>query len=955
MTFKPQGSTQRTSRRRIAAALCTAGVVAVAFGGSLIGSGAQEPPVPGEPVSGPPTQLVAEAEPPPATTTPDPAPPATPPPTTTTTPAPEPTTTTTAPPPPPPSDRPTRGPVDRPSTPVGGETAAPASSEPAAPPAPGSSATPASAEPSPTPLRPAAPLSRAPRSPVRVPSVPSLPSLPPPAFGLLAGPAEPGDERALVVCRPQPKLSARELAAAKRKLLAQLRARSRVTAAAKPQRKPQAALKGLGRGGGADDAPALDEACAQVSSDSRGTLSPDRLRVRDRVTPSELRNAEGVPTTANPTMSLALPGPVPVGVPNFFIDKFRIPPFLLPIYQAAGIEYGIRWEVLAAINEIETDYGRNLNISSAGALGWMQFMPATWKQYGTDANRDGRKDPFNPVDAIFAAARYLRAAGADDDLRRAIFAYNHADWYVESVLMRARLIGGLPSDLVGSLNGLTQGHFPVFAKARYADDLAERATIRRAAATSNVARPVEPDTTRRGIDIFADAGARAIAVQDGTIVGIGTTKRLGNYVRLRDAYGNTYTYAHLKQVARQVPVPKQKTQSQASIARELALPRRDPRPTRAASAGRPTKTRALTAPVTTAAATPPPGADGLNADAMKPLAKERLFANPGRRNALPNGGLRQIREAESKLAYGTTLRSYFTGVYGLDAEDVVLKPMVAGRRVIAGTILGRIGRTSKRVSPRLHFEIRPAGRGAPRIDPKPILDGWKLLESTAIYRARGRNALLDPGASIGQLMLMSKEALTQHVLSNPRIEIYSCGRRDIEAGIVDRRVLATLEFLAGSGLKPTVTSLRCGHSFYTAGGSISEHSAGSAVDIAKINGIPIVGHQGEGSITDMTIRRLLTLQGTVKPHQIISLMKYDATDNTLALGDHADHIHVGFRPEYSEGSPQSGEIDAALKPSQWIKLIARLDAIDNPTVDLKPSKYAIPVPVPRASTSHRGE
>ena len=66
---------------------------------------------------------------------------------------------------------------------------------------------------------------------------------------------------------------------------------------------------------------------------------------------------------------------MPVGVPNFFIDRFRIPPFLLSIYQAAGIQYGIRWEVLAAINEIETDYGRNLNVSSAGAMGWMQFMP----------------------------------------------------------------------------------------------------------------------------------------------------------------------------------------------------------------------------------------------------------------------------------------------------------------------------------------------------------------------------------------------------------------------------------------------------------------------------------------------------------------------------------------------------------------------------------------------------
>src|SRR5213079_1144700 len=150
-----------------------------------------------------------------------------------------------------------------------------------------------------------------------------------------------------------------------------------------------------------------------------------------------IRRPDGTPTAKNPGFVDALPGPSKAtGVPNFVIRKFRVPVFLLPIYQAAGTEYGVRWEVLAAINEIETDYGRNLNVSSAGALGWMQFMPATWKRYGVDANRDGRKDPFNPVDAIFAAARYLKAAGASDDLRTAIFAYNHADWYVESVLMR---------------------------------------------------------------------------------------------------------------------------------------------------------------------------------------------------------------------------------------------------------------------------------------------------------------------------------------------------------------------------------------------------------------------------------------------------------------------------------------------------------------------------------------
>jgi hypothetical protein len=873
MNAKPEGVTHRRSRGRIAAALCTAGVVAVALSGNLLGAGAQEvAPVPGETVAAPPTEVAADggvSDQTDSTST-----------TTTQTGTTEAHTTTT-----PPAETTTQ----TQTTPPAQTTPEPASAEPATAAAPA-----APEQPAPAAEAPAAGAKRAAPLP----------------FAGVAGPAE-NKQTEIVDCVKTSHSKAKASVEASRKC---------------------------------------------TSAKSRRTTAPDRGEQRDRAPQNVLRNAQGVPTVNNPTMSYALPGAVPVGVPNFFIDKFRIPPFLLPIYQAAGIQYGIRWEVLAAINEIETDYGRNLNISSAGALGWMQFMPATWKTYGTDANRDGRKDPFNPVDAIFAAARYLRAAGADQDLRRAIFAYNHADWYVESVLMRARLIGGLPTDLVGSLNGLTQGHFPVFAKARYADDISERAVSRRAAAGQNVANPVDSEATRRGIDIFAKAGSPAIAVQDGTIVAMGRSERLGNFVRLRDVYGNTYTYAHLKKVAAQVPVPKRKTQSKASIAKELALPTRDPKPTQPASAGHPTKNGAVPAAAKQAAATL--ATPAATASAIAGIAKERLFANPSRRNAYANGGAQQILEAESTLAAGASLRSYFTGVYGLDPQDVVLKPLIVGRKVIAGTILGRIGQTDEQIAPRLHFEIRPAGRGAPRIDPKPILDGWKLLESTAIYRAQGRNALVGPDAgraSIGQILLMSKETLAQRVLDNPRIEFYSCGRQDIEAGGIDRRVLATLEFLAASGLKPTVTSLHCGHGYYTASGNVSEHSAGSAVDIAKINGIPILGHQGEGSITDITIRRLLTLQGTVKPHQIISLMTYEGTDNTLALGDHADHIHVGFRPQYQEGTPGSSQLDAVLKPSQWIKLIDRLGRIDNPIVAVKPSKYAISVPVPRASESHRGE
>ena len=358
----------------------------------------------------------------------------------------------------------------------------------------------------------------------------------------------------------------------------------------------------------------------------------------DEATRTELRTAQGLPTLANPTMSLALPGAAPIGVPNFFIDKFRIPVFLLPIYQAAGIEYGVRWEVLAAINEIETDYGRNLNISSAGAMGWMQFLPETWATYGVDANGDGRKDPFNPVDAIFAAARYLKAAGADSDLRKAIFAYNHADWYVDSVLMRARLIGGLPSDLVGALSGLTQGRFPVYAKARYADDLAEQAAKRMAkgkAKRTKVTPPAESATTRRGIDIFAAPGSPVIAVADGRIVSVGKSKRLGNFVSLVDAYGNTYTYAHLKKVATKVPVPKERKPSAGALPEELELPKADPKPTVAATAGSATRRR------------PKPAAPAVKPSARRTARRRRPQTSPRRRLQSRRSGCSRILRARA--------------------------------------------------------------------------------------------------------------------------------------------------------------------------------------------------------------------------------------------------------------------------------------------------------------------
>jgi len=630
-----------------------------------------------------------------------------------------------------------------------------------------------------------------------------------------------------------------------------------------------------------------------------------------------------------------------------------VPPFLLPIYQAAGIEYGIRWEILAAINEIETDYGRNLNVSSAGAVGWMQFMPSTWKIYGTDANKDKQKDPYNPVDAIFAAARYLKAAGYEDDVRRAIFAYNHADWYVDSVLLRARLIAGVPADLIGSLTGLTEGRFPVYARARYADDLAEAELLKQVKEGENAANVIESADDRRSIDIYARSGSPVVAVNDGVVKKIGSSDRLGHYVVLQDVYGNRYTYAHLGSVSQQYPVPKQDAADPDHAARAVKAngDTSDPKPSAPASAGRQVEDSDA------APAAQPHDAGTANAQASVPI-KERLFAHPHMDGARQAGGLDQLLDAKArKQGSYETYRNYFSRPFGLNPNKVTLRRLRAGSRVIGGTIIGRVGRTVEGRAAHLDFSIRPAGRGAPRIDPKPILDGWKLLEATAIYRASGRNVLHGDdvdGMSIGQILLLPKPQLERRVLADDRVEIYAAGRDDIRSGQVDRRVLATLEYLAESGLRPTVTSLKSGHGFYTSSGNVSEHSSGNAVDIAKVNGIPILGHQEPGGITEQSVRRLMQLQGTTAPHQIISL--FEVGGATMAMADHADHIHVGFRPMFGANKKLGKQALAVLKPGQWSDLISRLRELDNPVVPTKTSKYALPAGKHRrASDAHAGE
>lgn len=685
-----------------------------------------------------------------------------------------------------------------------------------------------------------------------------------------------------------------------------------------------------------------------------------------------------------------IPAPPTSAVPNFFIDQFQIPPFLLPIYQAAGIQYGIRWEILAAINEIETNYGRNLSISTAGALGWMQFMPPTWKTYGVDANGDGKADPFNPVDAIFAAANYLKAAGSDTDIRKAIFAYNHADWYVNSVLARARVISGLPADVVGSLTGLTQGVFPVEGdEATYpGDTTGDETSGTDEAATSETASSPD-DAQKRSIEIQAPSGSDVVAVQDGTVTKIGESERLGKFIELRDVYGNRYTYGHLASIAKAYPAAAEDKTSDPKA--EDAAPAKLPAPSEPATAGTQSASDASPSTTDAKAETKPAPTDGpvatdVPAAADVEFGKERLFANPDRPGAQQaDGPVAEPKADEAKVEDGVTM-----------------KPLVRGARVVSGTKLGTVAKlagrkqqaaasdaeadaadettpldpnaavtdaldpnaasaavTNANVDPNsepgaMTFEIRPAGKGTPRIDPTPILEGWKLLQTTSTYRAKGNSALFGGAgslnASAGQVLLMSKEQLQRRVLADDQIEIYPRGIEQIRAGMIDRRILATLAFLSASGHKLSVSSLARPGAITTSG-NVSEHDSGNAVDIASVDGQVISpSTQGKGTITEETIRLLLQLQGTSKPHQIISLMTpsdFGGADNILSLPDHGDHIHVGFRSEDSNDPTLGRQLASVLKPGQWDDLMTRLSKIENPKVASKPSKYALRATPPK--------
>ncbi len=122
-----------------------------------------------------------------------------------------------------------------------------------------------------------------------------------------------------------------------------------------------------------------------------------------------------------------------------------IPPAMLTLYQSAAAAYHVPWTLLAGIGMEETDHGRNNTTSSAGAQGLMQFIPATFASFGVDGNADGTIAINDDADSLYSAAHYLVASGAHngpDGIRQALYAYNHALWYVNDVLYYAAAYAG---------------------------------------------------------------------------------------------------------------------------------------------------------------------------------------------------------------------------------------------------------------------------------------------------------------------------------------------------------------------------------------------------------------------------------------------------------------------------------------------------------------------------------
>ena len=386
--------------------------------------------------------------------------------------------------------------------------------------------------------------------------------------------------------------------------------------------------------------------------------------------------------------------------------------------------------------------------------------------YGVDANKDGKKDPYNPVDAIFAAARYLKAAGYEKDVRRSIFAYNHADWYVDSVMLRARLIAGVPADLVGSLTGLTEGRFP----SPPAPATPTTSRRRRPPSASSGARTprnvIESNDDRRSVEIFAQKGSPVVATNDGEIKKIGSQREARP---LHRAPGRLRQPLHVlrPRLDRQVLPGAQGGRVRPEEAPRKAIKANDDADDQAhgARVGRPpARPRRLRR------RKPARQEDGRR--------RRRRPRSPSRSACSPTPTCPLSREPAGSSSCSTrrrakggfeTYRNYFSRPFGGDSKDVRLRRLKVGSRVIGGTILGRVGGAPRDQGLASRLLDPPGGQG--RAADRPEADPRRLeaarghrdlprLRPQRPLRRRGLRRLLDrPDPAAAQAAAREARAL----------------------------------------------------------------------------------------------------------------------------------------------------------------------------------------------------
>ncbi len=373
---------------------------------------------------------------------------------------------------------------------------------------------------------------------------------------------------------------------------------------------------------------------------------------------------------------------------------------LQQLWRRAGAGYGIPWEVLAAINEIETNFGGNMGPSSAGAVGWMQFMPDTWLRWGMDGSGDGVADPWNAEDGVFSAARYLAAAGGASDLRRGIFAYNHADWYVEDVLRLAALhAGGRPVAPAGGL-ATSDEMPPTLAPGEVGftlggvDVTLEEASREVAAASERLRRAVASEQA------LARASARLLRRSQRPAL---LTKRLA-----------------LQQQAAQADMWRQTALDRASSLRdELAARKADLLRAKEAGANAPVTT-ALSGNLLTAAA-----GSSLSGGYVFPVGggpatvsvSQTHHDYPAADIAAPTGApvyahasgmvASAWHSSDGRCGIGLTLRTD-DGLTWTYCHFSYLDPSVtAGTAIAAGTPIALVGSTGNSSGPHLHLQLQP--------------------------------------------------------------------------------------------------------------------------------------------------------------------------------------------------------------------------------------------------------